>query len=105
MAKSRKKIISNVDQRLSRLRKFVGSVIERRDTKARFRITDVHLRASDGAPHFTYVAIGADEALPFSRPSTEVLDGRLYSFRSGAYRPVPHAAARDTFIPRHVLHI
>ena len=105
MEKSRKQIIRDTDERLSRLRKFVGSVIERRDTKARFRITDVHLRASDGAPHFTYVAIGADEALPFSRPSTEVLDGRLYSFRSGAYRPVPHAAARDTFIPRHVLHI
>ena len=53
MAKSRKKIISDVDQRLSRLRKFVGGVIERRDTKARFRITDVHVRASDGVPHFT----------------------------------------------------
>ena len=105
MAKTRKQIIEDCDLRLERLRKFVGAVIERIDTKARFRITDVHLRASDGVPHFTYVAIGKDEPLPFSRPSAEVLDSRLYTFRSGPHRPVRHSTARDTFIPRHVLHI
>lgn len=100
---SRSTLIDRSEERLDRMRLFIGSVIENVDTKARFRITDVHLRAADGVPQFTYISIGRDEHLPFSRPASEILDGRQYRFHSGAYRPVKRK--RADFVPRHVLEI
>lgn len=93
---------TRLTKRLAELRPFIGATILHLESKTRFRITHLHIRAADGEPCFTYEPVSQAECdrIPMSRPVKEIIGDPRFEFIAGDYRP---HKPRTQWQPRHVL--